>query len=314
VIPLIEDREHLLGADRIVGEYLLDKDVAWQRVFLARSDPALNYGHIGAVLLLKIALYRLSRLERRLDVPLYPILGAGSAPFRGNLRPARVAETLREYPSVQTFTVQSAFKYDHAGEEARAGIARINESRRGEASAVDETHCRELADKVSARYGECVEAVAPLVNRVAAYVLLRRARRLHIGLYGYSRQLEGRTGIHLPRAIGFCAALYSIGLPPEILGLGTLTASDLATTRQAYATLDQDMEDSLRFLCEPNLLHLPAIVREDVRVARERFACVPHRGHEEIAKRILSDLRGTGSPDAVAEGILEAGKYRRFLG
>ena len=58
VIPLFEDMEHMLEAHNITREYLQDKDVKHQRVFLARSDPAMNYGLVSAVLLNKIALQR----------------------------------------------------------------------------------------------------------------------------------------------------------------------------------------------------------------------------------------------------------------
>jgi phosphoenolpyruvate carboxylase len=314
VIPLIEDREHLLEADRIVDSYVEDKNLPWQRVFLARSDPALNYGQIGAVLLLKVALQRLAKLEERLDIPLYPILGAGSAPFRGNLRPGRIDETLTEYPSVQTFTVQSAFKYDYAAEEARGAIARLNETSRAAAREVDETGCIELIDKVSARYAACVEALAPLVNALAAHVPQRRARRLHIGLFGYSRRLEGCEGVHLPRAIRFCAALYSIGLPPEVLGFGALSRSELARVRDAYVTIDHDMEDSLRFLCEENVQHLPPVVREEVSAARDAFACEPSVEHAGVAERIWTGLRNGEPNDVLTAEILRAAAQRRFLG
>ena len=90
VIPLIEDMEHLLVCDEIVEEYVRDKDLPYQRVFLARSDPALNYGIVAAELVLKIALHRLHRLEARLGLPLYPIIGSGSVPFRGHLNPLNV--------------------------------------------------------------------------------------------------------------------------------------------------------------------------------------------------------------------------------
>jgi len=307
VIPLIEDREHLLEADRIVDGYLVGKDLPWQRVFLARSDPALNYGQIGAVLLLKGALRRLAKLEERLGIPLYPILGAGSAPFRGNLRPGRIGETLTEYPSVQTFTIQSAFKYDYPAEEARGAIVRLSESLRGAALEVDAAGCIELVEKVSARYAACVEALAPVVNALAAHVPQRRARRLHIGLFGYSRRLEGHEGVHLPRAIRFCAALYSIGLPPEVLGVGALSRSELDRVREAYVTIDRDMEDSLRYLCEANLRHLPAIVQREVRVARDAFACTPDPDHADAARRIFACLRDGEPSGALAEGILRAG-------
>ena len=90
MIPLIEDKEHLLYCDQIVEEYLQGRDLPYQRVFLARSDPALNYGVVAAELVLKVGLLRLHELERKLGVPLYPIIGAGSVPFRGHLTPVNV--------------------------------------------------------------------------------------------------------------------------------------------------------------------------------------------------------------------------------
>ena len=113
VIPLIEDMEHILHCDRIVEEYVQDRDLPYQRVFLARSDPALNYGIVGAELILKVGLLRLHNLERKLGLPLYPIIGAGSVPFRGHLTPVNVERAFTEYLTAHTFTVQSAFKYDY---------------------------------------------------------------------------------------------------------------------------------------------------------------------------------------------------------
>ena len=126
VIPLFEDMEHMLAAADIMRDYLKDKDVPYQRVFLARSDPAVNYGSIGAVLINKIALRRLWELSQELGIPIYPILGAGSAPFRGNLRPSTVEGILSGYPSVHTFTIQSSFKFDHTPDVVRAAIAMLN--------------------------------------------------------------------------------------------------------------------------------------------------------------------------------------------
>jgi len=44
MIPLVEDRKSLSSADSIVGGFIDGKKFDYQRVFLARSDPALNYG------------------------------------------------------------------------------------------------------------------------------------------------------------------------------------------------------------------------------------------------------------------------------
>ena len=90
MIPLIEDMEHLLYCDQIVEEYVQNRDLPFQRVFLARSDTALNYGIVAAELILKVALLRLHCLEERLGLSLFPIIGAGSVPFRGHLNPVNV--------------------------------------------------------------------------------------------------------------------------------------------------------------------------------------------------------------------------------
>src|SRR5207249_3307985 len=82
-IALVEDREHLMAADDLVREYLRGKTLEHVRVFIARSDPALNYGYLAAVLLALIALDRLGALERESGVAVYPIIGVGCVPFRG---------------------------------------------------------------------------------------------------------------------------------------------------------------------------------------------------------------------------------------
>ena len=314
VIPLIEEREPLLATDRIVGEYLQEKDIPWQRVFLARSDPALNYGQISAVLLTKIALQRLWRLERRLGRPLYPILGTGSSPFRGNLRPGRVVDVLVEFPSVQTFTIQSAFKYDSPEEEARKGVSKLNQSHRSAATEVDEARLIRIIDRVSERYSECVAALAPIVNKLARHVPPRRARKLHIGLFGYSRQLEGSSGVRLPRAIGFCASLYSLGLPPEVLGMGALGKDELRAVRAAYRNVDLDMSDALRYLNEGNVRRLPPVIREEVRAALDMFACEIDEDHAELSHRILEAASSDRGIAEAGELIVRAGSLRGFLG
>ena len=65
--------------------------------------------------------------------------------------------------------------------------------------------------------------MAPTVNRVAEYVPRRRDRKLHVGLFGYSREVGE---IELPRAITYTAALYSVGFPPTLMGLSGLADGD----------------------------------------------------------------------------------------
>ena len=95
VIPLIEDKKSMLNADKIVKDYLTKIKEDYQRIWLARSDPALNYGNISAILINKISLQRLHELEENMSVDLYPIIGCVSVPFRGGFRPDKVHNCLR---------------------------------------------------------------------------------------------------------------------------------------------------------------------------------------------------------------------------
>jgi len=308
VIPLIEDKEHLLKADQIVRDYLKDKRIEYQRVFLARSDPAMNYGLISSVLLNKIALQRLEALSQEIGVKIYPIIGVGACPFRGNFKPTTVESCLEEYPSVQTFTVQSAFKYDYPTEEVVEAIDKIKKSQRGSATPVDQARCLEIIEKVSRAYSQQAELLAPLINAVAKYVPSRRKRKLHIGLFGYSRSIGG---ISLPRAIGFCAALYSIGLPPEILGLNALSREDIDYLKEIYVHFEDDLRDALAYFNEESLKLIPSAVAEGLRTDIVEFET--NQPHKTIASRIINSLKEE-SFTRIQEDIVEAGWIRRFLG
>src|SRR5437867_5448092 len=103
MIPLIEDREHLLAADDLVREYLRGKELDHMRVFIARSDPALNYGYISAVLLALVALNRLDALEHETGVAIYPVTGVRSGPLRGGLAPRWAGRALADHPDAAPF-------------------------------------------------------------------------------------------------------------------------------------------------------------------------------------------------------------------
>src|SRR5437762_234855 len=180
MIPLIEDREHLLAADDLVRDYLRGKDLDHMRVFIARSDPALNYGYLSAVLLALVALQRLDALEQETGVAIDPVIGVGSVPFRGGLAPRNVDRVLATYPSVQTFTIQSAFKYDHPPDAVPDGLAKVREHGRSAPVAIEQGRAIELLDRLIARYQAEVQALAPLVNTVARAVPRRRLRKMHV--------------------------------------------------------------------------------------------------------------------------------------
>ena len=143
------------------------------RVFIARSDPALNYGLITAVLLAKVALSKLSQVQKKTGVRMNPILGVGTMPFRGHLNPDNIENFLAEYKGLSTVTVQSAFRYDYPERRRREGDRdpqpappqrRTVGGRRGAGPASSRAAMKKLIPVFQSR----VEILAPLINYVAS--------------------------------------------------------------------------------------------------------------------------------------------------
>ncbi len=310
VIPLFEDSQSIQGCDRIVGEYLKGKDSDHQRVFIARSDPALNYGAASAVLLAKIALQKLDRLEQKLSIPILPILGVGGAPFRGNLAPVNVSNCGEEYPSVQTFTIQSSFKYDHPFRDAVNGVDILNHSHRKAPLPVDEKRALYLMQKIIKEYQDQLAQMSDMINGISVFVPGRRARKLHVGLFGYSRSLKG---IKLPRAIKFCAAFYSIGIPPELLGLSALSEKEFDELHTCYNKLDEDLGDAVKYLNKSNLSRMPKLVKEGIERVLEWVDYEEDADYCEMTSAILHNYV-TGKHTPLGEAVKAAAWRRKFLG
>ena len=245
VIPLVEDFNSLSNVNSIVEPYIRMVKPKKLRVFLARSDPALNYGLICAVLLQKIALSKLKKTGQENNVSIHPIIGVGSKPFRGHLSPDNLNKFLEEYKGLSTVTVQSAARYDYPLDQTKEFVRLLNEKLPNGESKTIETHEEETLlgamRKCMRHYEVVVEALAPLVNSLSTYVPQRRARKLHIGLFGYSRRMGG---VSLPRAITFAAALYSVGIPPEFIGLRVLeelSDEEWDTVKKYYVNLKHDL-------------------------------------------------------------------------
>ncbi|PKL63161.1 MAG: phosphoenolpyruvate carboxylase [Methanomicrobiales archaeon HGW-Methanomicrobiales-2] len=306
VIPLFEEMDHMLDAHNVVRRYLEGKDIADQRVFLARSDPAMNYGLVSAVLLNKIALRHLREVSEETGTRIYPIIGVGSAPFRGGLSPLTVDRVTAEYPSAHTFTVQSAFKYDYPLEDVRNAVRRLEERWPTRPLPIDEEAALDLIERYTGAYERQLGPLAPLINRVARYVPERRKRKLHIGLFGYARSTGGIT---LPRAIKFTAALYSIGLPPEILGLDALDDADIGYIREVYVNFDEDLRAACRFL-NTETGFVPSELAARV---TDLTDVEPDEEHTRITAAIARALR-ENETGKLTSLVLQAAQRRKFLG
>ena len=282
----------------------------YMRVWLARSDPALNYSSFATVLIEKIALQRLEQLSEKLSLDIFPLLGCGSAPFRGNFKPTNVKENLKAYPSIQTFTLQSAFKYDYELDQVKNAIDILESTKAKKALVVDEETLLPIIEKVAAAYNEQIELLAPIINDFSRFVPSRRNRKLHIGLFGYSRCSNG--GISLPRAIKFCASLYSLGLPPELLGLHVLSEQDIDKVLHAYPNFESDLKDAVQFFNKDNMHIFPEKIQEQVKLALRLVNVEFNREHQVISNIILNDFK-KNRPE-LSENIERAASIRQFLG
>ncbi|ACI19088.1 phosphoenolpyruvate carboxylase [Dictyoglomus thermophilum] len=315
VIPLFEDIDNIINVDKNLKEFLKDKldEVEYQRVFLARSDPAMNYSSLSVIIAIKLALEKLYELQESLKLPIYPILGCGTAPFRGNFSPNTYRYVINNYPSVATFTIQSAFKYDFPVKEVQRAIENINLTPvKSPNSISSKDRVESIMYKVSSEYKKQLAEIAPLVNNIAVFVPKRRARKIHVGLFGYSRQTD--EGITLPRVISFCAVLYSLGLPPDILGLSALTDEDIKYVESVFPRFKEEMSEILSMWNEDVLDLLPVSIRSEIKQTVKRFDFEINQEHLSFSKDLVKRIKENKFDTKITDLIVASAKVRNFLG
>jgi phosphoenolpyruvate carboxylase len=128
-----------------------------------------------------------------------------------------------------------------------------------------------------------------------------------VGLFGYSR---GVNGIKLPRAIKFTASMYSIGFPPEIVGLNALSRNDIAFLKDMYVNFERDKRDALRFI-NVNSPFVPYELKTKIKELFGDFEI--DKTYEEITNCILRALSEKRTEN-LQEHIVRAASIRKFLG
>lgn len=339
VTPLVEDVDSLFAIEGIVRPYweMLRKEkrlgTRGQRIFLARSDPALNAGLVPAVLAAKAALSITAAVGEEIGFPVHPVLGTGSLPFRGSVHPRNVQGFMEQYAGTRTYSIQSAFRYDYPLDEVRSALGAMRTQVPGLDAVripdADLTALRETAAEFTAAWKPAIESLAPVINRVSGFVPKRRERLQHIGLFGYSR---GIGAVRLPRAIGFTAALYSLGVPPELIATGrglraAKEAGRLDLLEKYYPMLRDDLRAAGAYLNRENVILLARQeeafkgVMEDVTLIQE-ILDVPlespdpaHVIHRNLTSNIFHRLQ-QAEPDAerLVHDITEAAVLRRSMG
>lgn len=265
VIPLFESVDIIISSDEILEKYLkmyqekFNKKPTYLRPFVARSDPALNSGLVPTVLAIKIALSRYKKFAKKHNIKLFPIIGAGSLPFRGGLSPLAREDFVREYSGVRTASLQSAFRYDYPKKDVVIATkylqAHLPKGQPKNISAKEETDLQNIIGYFEKPYQETIESIAPLVNEISSHIPKRRERVQHIGLFGYSR---GVGKVKLPRAISFTGSLYSLGILPELIGTGRGLAKiramgKIGLLEKYHLNFKLDMQKAGGYLYKPGL-------------------------------------------------------------
>ncbi len=369
IIPLIEDAPALLHAKELAERTIL----AWKehfgtvpekfRVFLGKSDSALSFGHVASTLSCKYAINGISELNSELDTETGIIFGAGTLPFRGHLNLKNAENFFAEYRGIGTITLQSALRYSHEKGDAQALVS-LAKARLPETPEIysdeEKNEIINLIGIFGARYSRILRELAPMINRVAELLPQQRDRLMHKGSGGYSRSTPDISGLtelcradigkelenympsedlHLPRAIKFTGALYSIGLPPEFIGTGIALEEAKEKLGEAacerlltkyfpslesdlnFASGYLDLNVASRFLSGPCLKE----VSKDIEILRDTLSLEtrPEPSYRILLEMMQPDLLQAGKAgnctdeevsQLVCSTLTKMGKIRKALG
>ena len=332
IIPLFESIETQTNAKKILIKYLkLHKknfgfNPDYMRIFIARSDPAMVSGIVPTVLANKVILSDLRELEAETGIRFFPILGAGSLPFRGGLNPLKIEEFDKEYPGLNTITVQSAFRYDYPMKKVKQAIEFYNKRYHGISDLIlkkDRKKITEIISIFEKEYQYSLNKIVSDVRFAFGAFPKRRERHLHIGLLSYGRKMKKMT---LPRAITFTGSFYSIGVPPEFLGVGAfgkLKNDDFVLLNKYYKNYVSNLKDAGKYLNWQNLKKLGEgnnnwlKIEKDIKIAEEvlKIKFGPQNKDELEHQRLTKVLLNSkNNPKKVQKLISQTGVLRKSLG
>ncbi|MEK7672733.1 MAG: phosphoenolpyruvate carboxylase [Patescibacteria group bacterium] len=337
VIPLLEEFDVMANCKDLLHNYVKFLRDEWHhqpeymRVFTARSDPALNAGFLPAKLATKLAVNLYHEFEDESGIKVYPWVGGGCLPFRGGINPENIDPILEEYSGFASVTVQSAFRYDYDLEEVKKAIKKLNTNlpknlKKFQVISKEEREALKSFSKAAENfYKPVIEEIADVINTVSSKLPGHRERVQHVGLFGYSR---GVGKVKLPRAINFTGALYSIGVPPELIGTGRalklakeMGILDLINRLCPY--LREDLMHAGHYLNRENLELLSKknaawkTIKQDIDLIEEllNIPIKDDKPHHVIHRNFTSNIyQKLALNEDFSEDLLKAAEIRKSLG
>lgn len=334
LIPLVEGVHHQIGIRKLLEEYIalhkkqFGKKPVYMRPFIARSDPALSSGNITIALANKIALSDIALLSKEQNIPMHPIIGVGCLPFRGGMTPGTINEFIKQHGGVRTVMIQSGFRYDYPENEVKQALRTLErelpKTQTQPVTTKDRTILVKLIKRAEIYYQKTLKGLLKEMQPIFKNIPKRRERRQHLGFLAYQRK-SGES--ILPRAINFTAAFYSVGIPPELIGLGkflhSLSAKERQVVENYYSTLVPDTLRAGWYLNKDNLNILAKksagwrALKKDISITEKELGIIlgpvdkDHWLHKNLSSNalLLKD-----KPKELKELVTETGKLRQSMG
>jgi len=252
IIPLIESVPALVNVDKILDDYYQNSinngnSFDRLRIMFAKSDSAMSYGMMASVLAVLIGIDKSLNWGQLNKVEISPILGCGALPFRGHFTAENLERIYETYAGVKTFTIQSGLRYDHGEEKTKVVVNSLKNNCKKwghrKFSLNDIELMKECIGIFTKYYMDTFVKTINIIGLLAKYMPKNRDRlaSAKTGLE-YIREIANMQEIadlvadhdlkkellqintnvkcSVPRAISFTAAMYTLGLPPEFVGIG----------------------------------------------------------------------------------------------
>ncbi len=262
------------------------------RPLISRRTLSDSKGFVGSVLATKRMLSNYHAFAKIEGIKVFPILQVSVLPFRGGLIPDRIKEFVATYKGVRSVTISSSFRYDFKTGTVIDSIKALNRGLHRVPSHIfskDEgKRLKHIEDIFTSHYKKALSDI-PDLSRITAKK-------------------------DVPESIERSFALYSLGIPPEFIGIGSALLEIIKSGRvkdleELYPEIKSDLVFASRLLNRENLNILAkthrfwARLKKDVSLA-EDFAGpfgpsetddFLHRNlssnilHKMLAKRDFSD-------------------------
>ncbi|MBW2971668.1 phosphoenolpyruvate carboxylase [Candidatus Woesearchaeota archaeon] len=281
------------------------------RPLVPRAAIADEVGFVSSVLATKRVISSYSSFSNITGAECYPIVEAGPLLFRGGLSPFTLKRFVSTYAGARTATITPAFRYDYEIEDVKDAVADLNRMlsrNKGEAYTREDSEKIMRIERIFARHFRSAVSKLPKLDGI-----IKEAELV-------GKNVDSRLGLSFP--------LYSLGIPPELLGAGTAVVECIKEglvkdLERFYPGVKDDLVSAGRLLNKENLRFLAKtgkaweLALKDVKLVEDYTDTVLgpsetddflHRNHTSNVFHLWSTGKSCG------KDLLAAARLRRCMG